>query len=105
MSAEFQREYAELNDDGLLHLATERQSLTDDARVALDSEMRNRSLTPTDLAKQESFEKRSEERESIILKRKLFGSRRSLLDWVRFVLCFLLLFAAAALVALRLPAR
>jgi hypothetical protein len=105
MSAEFQHEYAELSDNELLLLASDRQSLTDDAKSALDSAMRNRNLTPIDLAKQESFVRRSNQRETIIRARKLFGSRRGIRDWLQFVLWSLLLIVAAASLALWLDAH
>jgi hypothetical protein len=105
MSAEFQHEYAELSDNELLLLASDRQSLTDDAKSALDSAMRNRNLTPIDLAKQESFVRRSNQRERIIRARKLFGSRRGIRDWLQFVLWSLLLIVAAASLALWLDAH
>ena len=55
MLSEFQHEYAELSDDELLQLASDRQSLTDDAKSALDAEMRSRHLTSADLAKHQNF--------------------------------------------------
>jgi hypothetical protein len=105
VSAEFQHEYAKLSDNELLLLASDRQSLTDDAKSALDSAMRNRNLTPIDLAKQESFVRRSNQRERIIRARKLFGSRRGIRDWLQFVLWSLLLIVAAASLALWLDAH
>jgi len=62
--SEFQHEYAELCDDELLQLASDRQSLTDDAKSALDAEMRNRNLTSADLAKHQDFVKKNEQRET-----------------------------------------
>jgi hypothetical protein len=40
MFTELQQQYANLSDDELLRLASERSSLTDEAKVALDAEMR-----------------------------------------------------------------
>ena len=105
MATDFQHEYAELSTAELLHLASDRHLLTDAAKSALDSEMRNRNLTAGDLAKQENFEKRSDRRESIVRNRKLFGRRHGLLDWVQFVLGFLFLVIAMALLVLWLDAR
>ena len=83
MLSEFQHEYAELSDDELLQLASDRQSLTDDAKSALDAEMRNRNLTSADLAKHQDFVKKNEQRETRRRNRKLFGRRRGLLAWVQ----------------------
>lgn len=105
MLADFEREYAELSDDELLQVASDRQSLTDDARSALDTEMRSRNLTATNLAKHQNFVKRSEQLETGRRNRRLFGSRRGLLAWVRFGLWTLLVFLAAALIAAWLARR
>jgi hypothetical protein len=105
MFAEFQHEYSELSDEELLQVASDRQSLTDDAKSSLDAEMRNRDLTSVDLAAHQNFVKRSEQRETRRRNRKLFGSRRGLLAWVRFGLWALLALLAAALVATWLATR
>ena len=105
MFADFARQYSELNDDELLQVASDRQSLTDSAKSALDSEIRNRNLTANDLAKQQNFVKRSEQRETRIRNRKLFGSRRSLLAWVQFAFWALLAVSVTALVAVWLATR
>jgi hypothetical protein len=105
MFAEFQHEYAELTDDELLQLASDRQSLTDDARSALDAEMRNRELTSADLAAHQNFIKSSEQCETRRKNRRLFGRRRGLFAWGRFVLWTLLVMLAAALVAAWLTTR
>ena len=42
-------EYQHLTEDELLHLAKEREQLTDDARLALDTELSRRSLWPSDV--------------------------------------------------------
>jgi hypothetical protein len=54
---------AELNDDALLQLASDRQSLNDDATYALDAEMRKRYQSAADLVKHQTFVHRSEQRE------------------------------------------
>jgi len=105
MFADFQLGYGELSDDELLQIASDRQSLTDNAKSALDAEIRNRNLTATDLAKHQNVVKRSEHRETAGRKRRLFGSRRNLLAWVRFGLWAFLIFSAAALVATWLAKR
>jgi hypothetical protein len=105
MFAEFPHQYAELSDDELLQLASDRQSLTDDAKSALDAEMRYRNLTSVDLAKHLNFVKRSEQRETRRRNRRLFGTRRGLVAWVRFTLCTLLVFLAVALIATWLAKR
>lgn len=105
MFAEFQHEYAELSDDELLQVASDRQSLTDDAKSALDAEMRNRDLTSVDLVAHQNFVKRSEQRETRRRNRKLFGSRRGSLAWLCFGLGAVLVFLAAALVATWLATR
>ena len=105
MIADFQREYGELSDDELLQVASDRQSLTDNAKSALDAEICNRNLTAADLAKHQNFVKRREQRETARRNRRVFGSRRSLIAWVRFVLWAFLVFSAAALVATWLARR
>jgi hypothetical protein len=42
-------EYPHLTEDELLHLAEDRQQLTDDARLALDAELSRRRLAPSDI--------------------------------------------------------
>ena len=105
MFAEFQHEYAQLSDDELLRLASDRQSLTEEARSAMDAEMRNRNLTPVDLAKHERFVKRNAQRATTRRNQILFGTRRTLLDWGQFAVWVLLVVSVAALVAMWLAAR
>ena len=50
MFTEFQQEYGKLSDEELLRLASDSSSLVDEAKAALDCEMRNRGLTHNDLA-------------------------------------------------------
>ena len=64
MIDDFQRKYRELSDDELLQVASDRQSLTDNAKSALDAEICNRNLTAADLAKHQNFVKRREQRET-----------------------------------------
>jgi hypothetical protein len=105
MFADFQQEYRELRDDELLQIASDRQSLTDNAKSALDAEIRNRNLTAADLAKHENFVKRGQQRETARRNRILFGGRRTLMAWVRFTLWALLGCYAIALVATWLAMR
>ena len=60
MFTDFQDEYTKLTDDELLQLASDRDSLTDGAQSALDNEIRNRNLTPSDLAKHVNLVNRSD---------------------------------------------
>ncbi len=105
MTADFQRQYAQLSNDELLQLASERTSLADAAKSALDAEMRNRKLTHAELVDHDKFVKRGEQLETRRRNRKLFGRRRSLRAWVRFTLWQVLLLSAAALVAMWLARR
>ncbi len=99
MFAQFRHGYAELSNDELLQLASDRQSLTDDAKSALDAEMRNRDLTSADLGAHQNFVKKSKQRETRRRNRRLFGRRRGLFAWVQFGLWTLLILLATALVA------
>jgi hypothetical protein len=65
------RDYAKLADDELLQLASDRESLTDEAKVALDGEMRTRNLAAVDVTKHETFVKNNERRERRRRKRRL----------------------------------
>lgn len=76
-TTELQQEYAKLKDDELLRLASERSSLTDEAKVALDAEMRGRNLTAVDIKTHARFVRKSELRETRRRSRKLFGTRAS----------------------------
>src|SRR5215469_9455935 len=105
MFADFQREYGELSDDELLQVASDRQSLTDNAKSALDAEIRHRNLTAADLAEHQNFVKRRDQRETARRNRRLLGSRRGLVAWLQFVLWFFLFVSAAAMVATWLAKR
>src|SRR5262245_13233912 len=71
----FCAEYAELTDDELLHLASDRASLTTEAATALDAELQRRKLTESDRLKHEQFVQRQERRESRRRYRKFVGTR------------------------------
>ncbi len=75
-------EYAKLSDDELLQLSSDRSSLTDEAKLVLEAEMRNRNLTALDVSKHEEFVRRSEQRERRRRNRKLFGNRWTRLSWI-----------------------
>ncbi len=100
MFADFQHRYAELTEEELLRVASDRLALSDDARSALDSEMRTRSLTAADLTRFNDEVKRSDRHETRRRNKKLFGERRGLVDWSRFALWTFLLISIAALIAL-----
>jgi hypothetical protein len=76
---EFQQEYGKLSDGELLQLASDSSSLVDEAKAALDCEMRNRGLTHDDLGKHQNLLKQSELRETRKRARKL---RRKTASWV-----------------------
>jgi hypothetical protein len=63
MAADFSTEYSHRSDDELLHLASERHSLTTEAASALDGELRRRKLTESDRVEYQKFVKRQERRE------------------------------------------
>jgi hypothetical protein len=100
MFTDFQREYEKLSDDEILELASHRGSLTDDARSALESAIRNRNLTAVDLAKHENFTRRSDQRDKVRRNKILFGTKRTPLEWLRFAFWVLVIMSIAAMVAL-----
>jgi hypothetical protein len=42
-------DYQNLTDDEILHLAEDREHLTEDARLVLDGELQRRGLSPSDI--------------------------------------------------------
>ena len=64
MPNDFSAEYSERSDDELLHLASERHSLTAEATAALDAELRRRNLTESDRLEHQRTVKRYEQREA-----------------------------------------
>lgn len=82
MVKDFSCQYAELSNEELLQVASDRASLTDEAVASLDAEMRQRKLTHDDITKHECFVKQSARREAKKTRRKLFGSRQSKESWV-----------------------
>jgi len=86
MLADFSTEYSQRSDDELLHLATQRQSLTTEAATALDAELRRRNLTESDRVEHQKFEKRQERREFRGRRRKIFGKRQ--FSWLELLSAF-----------------
>ena len=82
MPGDFSNEYSERSDDELLLLASDRASLTTEAAVALDAELRRRNLTESDQAKHQQFVKRNEQRELRRRRRKIMGTWRDRRSWV-----------------------
>jgi hypothetical protein len=78
----YSTEYSERRDDELLLLASDRASLTTEARAALDAELRRRNLTKSDQAKHQQFVKRNMQREARKHRRKIFGTRRDRGSWL-----------------------
>lgn len=76
MLNDFSTEYSHWSDDELLHLATQRHSLTVEAATALDAERRRRNLTESDRVEHQRFVKRQERREFRGRRRELFGKRQ-----------------------------
>jgi hypothetical protein len=86
MLTDFTTEYSQRSDDELLHLATQRQSLTTEAATALDAELRRRNLTESDRVEHQKFEKRQERREFRGRRRKIFGKRQ--FSWLELLSAF-----------------
>jgi hypothetical protein len=63
MPTDFSTEYSQRSDDELLHLASQRHSLTTEAAAALDTELHRRNLTESDRVEHQKFAKRQERRE------------------------------------------
>lgn len=79
--------YSERSDDELLHLATQRHSLTTEAQAGLDTELCRRNLTESDQIEHQKFEKRYERREFRgRRRRKLFG--KSQFSWRELLAAF-----------------
>ena len=108
MSTSLQSQYEKLADDQLLHLATDRSSLTDEAALALDAELRNRGLTAETLSKYQHRLKREEQREERKRNKKIFGSKRdrqlSIENWVG-LFWSVVIMALISMAYLALPTR
>ncbi len=102
------QQYTRLSDDELLQVASERASLTDDAKSGLDAEMRSRNLTVTDVEKHQNFVRKSNHLEVRRRSRKLFGTRRTRQDWVETAVALFwsaLVMALISIAYLALPLR
>ena len=102
MLADFSNEYSQRSDDELLHLATQRHSLTTEAATALDAELRRRNLAESDRVEHQKFVKRQERREVRGRHRKIFGKRQ--FSWLELLSAFGAM-AVIACVYLALPKR
>ena len=105
MSTDFFRQYALRSDEELLELASDRVSLTEEARSALDAEMRNRGLTPADVQKHERLAERDRRRAARRKNRKLFGALGSRFDNLVAGLWILVVVALLTAAYLALPSR
>jgi hypothetical protein len=86
MLTDFSTEYSQRSDDELLHLATQRHSLTTEAVAALDAELRRRNLTESDRVEHQKFEKQQERHEFRGRRRKIFGKRQ--FSWLELLSTF-----------------
>jgi len=86
MVSDFPTEYSHRSDDELLHLATQRHSLTTDAAAALDAELRRRNLTESDRVELQKFVNRQERREFRGRRRRIFGKRQ--FSWLELLSAF-----------------
>ena len=77
MVSDFFSQYADLSDEELLQIASDRASLRDEAVVALDAEMQKRKLNNSDVTKQQRVFQQSMRQESRRRHRKVLGSPRS----------------------------
>lgn len=108
MLTDFSTEYCQRSDDELLHLATQRHTLTTEAAAALDAELRRRNLTESDRVEHQKFVKRQERREGsreTKLRRRWEGlGLKWELRW-REILEILAVMAAIAVAYFALPSR
>jgi len=102
MLTDFSTVYSQRGDDELLHLATQRHSLTTEAAAALDAELRRRNLTESDQVEHQKFVKRQERREFRGRRRKIFGKRQ--FSWLELLSAFVAM-AVIAFAYLALPKR
>jgi hypothetical protein len=82
MSKDFYTDYAERSDDELLHLASDRASLTDEAAAALQAELSRRKLTESDQAKYQKAVEHQERRDALKQRRRIYGRRSDRNQWV-----------------------
>jgi hypothetical protein len=81
MPIDFSTEYSQRSDDELLHLASQRHSLTTEAAAALDAELHRRNLTESDRIEHQRFVKRQEQPESRKHRRKTLDPFKYQLSW------------------------
>lgn len=104
MPSDFSTEYSERSDDELLHLATQRHSLTTEAAAALDVELLRRNLTESDRIEHQRFVKKQERREARRHRRKTFGTLKDRFTWLD-LLWTVVAIALISFTYLRLPSR
>jgi len=104
MPSDFSYYYSERSDDELLALASDRASLTAEAGLALDAELRRRNLTELDRVKHQRFVKHNEQREARRRRKRIFGRRMDLGSWVDVILGALII-ALISWTYLSLPSR
>jgi hypothetical protein len=104
MLTDFSADYSQRSDDELLHVATQRHSLTTEAVAALDAELRRRNLTESDRVEHQRFVKRQEQRDSRKHRRKTFGTLKDRLAWVDVLSAFGVI-ALISFIYLALPSR
>jgi len=105
MLDKFSTEYADRTDDELLHLASDRESLTTEAANALDAELHRRQLTESDRLRHQKFVARIEKREARRRHRKIFGPRRRAPFPLLEFLCVVVVMALIWIIYIALPNR
>jgi hypothetical protein len=103
MLTDFSSEYSQRSNDELLHLASDRHSLTTEAAAALDAELRRRNLTESDRVELQKFVRRQGRRERMTRRRKT-GGLNNQLTWLD-NLGTLAAMAVISLIYLVLPSR
>jgi hypothetical protein len=103
MLTDFSIEYSQRSDDELLHLASDRHSLTTEAAAALDAELRRRKLTESDRVELQKFVKRQGRRQGRRRRLKIYGLKDRL-TW-RDILGAFAAMAVISFIYLVLPSR
>lgn len=93
MLTDFSTEYAKRSDDELLHLASQRHSLTTGTAAALALELGRRNLSESDRLEHQKFVKQQERRESHIRRRRIFGKRQ--FSWLELLSAMLVMVGIA----------
>jgi hypothetical protein len=104
MPTDFSADYSERGDDELLLLASDRASLTTEAAVALDAELRRRNLTESDQLKYQKFVEHNEQREARRRRKRILGTRTDRRSWVD-LFWWLLVITLISFTYLALPSR